>query len=94
MANYRLAGTLLSSPNGRVLEERESMRRTDADFRYHPEASEDFLIETRSLPALTHSYPRRFTFYVAHPIRPILPSSFCLSSRPRRGRIRLRFRRQ
>jgi hypothetical protein len=27
--------------------------------------------ETRSLPALTRSYPRRFTFYVAHPIRSI-----------------------
>src|SRR5439155_24334184 len=28
-------------------------------------------IETRSLPALTRSYPRPFTFYVAHPIRSI-----------------------
>jgi len=27
--------------------------------------------ETRSLPALTRSYPRHFTFYVAHPIRSI-----------------------
>jgi hypothetical protein len=27
--------------------------------------------ETRSLPTLTRSYPRRFTFYVAHPIRSI-----------------------
>jgi hypothetical protein len=27
--------------------------------------------ETRSLPALTHSYPRHFTFYVAHPNRSI-----------------------
>jgi hypothetical protein len=27
--------------------------------------------ETRSLPALTHSYPCHFTFYVAHPIRSI-----------------------
>jgi hypothetical protein len=26
--------------------------------------------ETRSLPALTRSYPRHFTFYVAHPIAP------------------------
>jgi len=34
------------------------------------------LIETRSLPALTHSYPRHFTFYVAHPIRSILNFSF------------------
>src|SRR5437762_8746578 len=25
--------------------------------------------ETRSLPALSRSYPRHFTFYVAHPIR-------------------------
>jgi hypothetical protein len=28
-------------------------------------------IETRSLPTLTRSYPRRFTFYVAHPIRSV-----------------------
>jgi hypothetical protein len=28
-------------------------------------------VETRSLPTLTRSYPRRFTFYVAHPIRSI-----------------------
>ena len=27
--------------------------------------------ETRSLPALSRSYPRHFTFYVAHPIRSI-----------------------
>src|SRR6266496_6823466 len=27
--------------------------------------------ETRSLPALTRSYPRHFTFHVAHPIRSI-----------------------
>jgi hypothetical protein len=27
--------------------------------------------ETRSLPALTRSYPRRFAFYVADPIRSI-----------------------
>ena len=39
MANYRAAGTLLGSPKGRVLGERESMRRADRDFRYHPEAS-------------------------------------------------------
>jgi hypothetical protein len=49
------------------LGERESMRRADRDFRYHPEACEDFLI---------------------------LPSFLFLSSRPRRGRIRFRFRRQ
>jgi hypothetical protein len=55
------------------------MRRTNRDFRYYRKASKNFLIETRSLPTLTHSYPRRFTFYVAHPIRSILPSSFCLS---------------
>jgi hypothetical protein len=36
-----------------------------------PEASENFLIETRSLPTLTRSYPRRFTFYVARPTRSI-----------------------
>jgi hypothetical protein len=28
-------------------------------------------LETRSLPALTHCFPRNFTFYVAHPIRSI-----------------------
>ena len=35
--------------------------------------------ETPSLPALTRSYPCRFTFYVAHPIRSIQFSAF---SRP------------
>jgi len=29
------------------------------------------VFETRSLPALTRSYPCRFTFYVAHPVRSI-----------------------
>ena len=28
-------------------------------------------IETHSLPTLTRSFPRRFTFYVAHPTRSI-----------------------
>ena len=28
-------------------------------------------IETRSLPTLTRSYPRRFTFYVADPVSSI-----------------------
>jgi hypothetical protein len=28
-------------------------------------------VETRSLPTLTRSYPRRFTFYVADPISSI-----------------------
>jgi hypothetical protein len=32
------------------------------------------LIETRSLPTLTRSYPRRYTFYVAHPARSIRSS--------------------
>src|SRR6266403_184204 len=32
-----------------------------------------FLIETRSLPALTRCYARSFTFYVARPARSILP---------------------
>ena len=44
MANYRAAGTLLGSPKGLVLGERESMRRSDRDFRHHPEAGENFLI--------------------------------------------------
>jgi hypothetical protein len=30
------------------------------------------LIETHSLPTLTRSYPRRFTFYVAAPVSSIL----------------------
>jgi hypothetical protein len=32
------------------------------------------IIETRSLPTLTRSYPRRFTFYVAAPVSSILTS--------------------
>ena len=40
-----------------------------------------FLIEIHSLPAFARSYPRRFTFYFAHPIRLILPSYFSLSVR-------------
>src|SRR5438105_4596201 len=35
-------------------------------------------VETRSLPALARCYPRSFTFYVAHPARSILTSSFFL----------------
>src|SRR5439155_6593182 len=38
-----------------------------------------FLIETRSPPGLTRSYPRHFTFYVARPARSILNFSFGLS---------------
>jgi hypothetical protein len=37
-------------------------------------------IETRSLPTLTRSYPRRFTFYVADPISSIHLRSFALPS--------------
>ncbi len=29
-------------------------------------------IEIRSLPTLTHCFPRSFTFYVAHPIHSIV----------------------
>ena len=36
------------------------------------ESEGDFLTETRSLPTLTRSYPRRFTFYVADPSAPLL----------------------
>ena len=68
------------------------MRRADRDFRYHLKASKNFLIETRSLPALTLSYPRRFTFYVADPIRS--HSSFFLLLPPLSFLVRLRFRRQ
>jgi hypothetical protein len=32
------------------------------------------IIETYSLPTLTRSYPRRFTFYVAVPVSSILAS--------------------
>jgi hypothetical protein len=43
--------------------ERESMQRADRDFRYHPEASKNFLMESPTV--------------AAHPLR--LPSSFFLS---------------
>src|SRR5437016_13062572 len=36
--------------------------------------------ETRSLPALPRSYPRHFTFYVAHPIRSIQRFSISIAS--------------
>jgi len=37
------------------------------------EGSYGFLpeLKTRSLPALARSYPRHFTFYLAHPIRTV-----------------------
>ncbi len=38
-------------------------------------------IETRSLPALTRSYPRHFAFHVAHPIRSIHHALLCRSTR-------------
>ena len=38
-------------------------------LRSSPRHSENF--ETRSLPTLTHCFPRNFTFYVAHPMRSI-----------------------
>jgi hypothetical protein len=38
-------------------------------------------IETRSLPALTRSYPRHFAFHVAHPIRSIHDAFLCRSTR-------------
>src|SRR5204863_6357375 len=34
--------------------------------------------ETRSLPALSRSYPRHFTFYVAHPIRSSEATGTCV----------------
>jgi hypothetical protein len=37
-------------------------------------------IETRSLPALTRSYPRSFTFYVAPPARSIQRFGFALAA--------------
>jgi hypothetical protein len=37
-------------------------------------------IETRSLPTLTRSYPRRFTFYVADPASSIVSRSLPLGS--------------
>jgi hypothetical protein len=36
----------------------------------------DFLIETRSLPALARRYHRDFALYVAYPISSIFPSYF------------------
>jgi hypothetical protein len=54
-----------------------------------------FLFETRSLPALTRSYPRHFTFYVARPAPLhssflLFPSHFflfplCLETKSRQG---------
>jgi len=43
----------------------------------------DFLIETRSLPALARRYHRDFAFYVAYPISSIFPSYFILPWRKR-----------
>src|SRR5205823_1678171 len=42
-----------------------------------------FSFETRSLPSLTRSYPRRFTFYVAHPIRSIQLSATAPTGAPK-----------
>ena len=36
-----------------------------------PTPSDPRRFETRSLPALSRSYPRHFTFHVAHPVRSI-----------------------
>src|SRR6266446_10805258 len=36
-----------------------------------PYPSDPKRFETRSLPALSRSYPRHFTFHVAHPVRSI-----------------------
>jgi hypothetical protein len=47
-----------------------SLAATHRGFTFHV-ADPLSSIETRSLPALTRSYPRHFTFYVAHPIRSI-----------------------
>jgi hypothetical protein len=43
----------------------------DPVFLFHVSAFPFSVFETRSLPALTRSYPCRFTFYVAHPVRSI-----------------------
>src|SRR4030095_11337606 len=61
----------------------QKLHSLDRDVFYlaHPARSIDpfyFLIETRSLPTLTRSYPRRFTFYVADPVSSIHPSCFIL----------------
>jgi hypothetical protein len=53
----------------------EERREADAkapvrvEFRMHSIQLNPLIIETRSLPGLTRSYPRRFTFYVAPPAR-------------------------
>jgi hypothetical protein len=41
----------------------------------------DFLIETRSLPALARRYHRDFAFYVAYPISSSFPFCFILPRR-------------
>ena len=65
------------------------LRRTgEAAIPGEPPSFQLFSFETRSFPTLTRSYPRRFTFYVAHPIRSIQRFSFpqwnveCLDTAP------------
>ena len=48
----------------------------DSDCSSTSAAIVDFLIETRSLPALARSYPRRFTFYLGNPFPRFLDSWF------------------
>jgi hypothetical protein len=50
------------------------MRRTDRDFRYHPEASKDFLMESPAVAAHLKARPRLWLRYGLR-----LPSSFFLS---------------
>jgi hypothetical protein len=63
---------------------RENLGGVD-DCGFNSAAIVDFLIETRSLPALARRYHRDFTFYVACPISSIFPSYFILPSRERAG---------
>src|SRR6266536_3175058 len=62
-----------STDHGDVdLENSSAMKRSVRSEKLLSTQRTHFYFETRSPPALTHSYPRRFTFYVTHPIRSIL----------------------
>ena len=54
--------------NGPIAKQVQRVCRGTLDFIQVPGYSS--AIETRSLPTLTRSYPRRFTFYVAWPAAP------------------------
>src|SRR4029078_10557089 len=63
------------------------MRKAARHFRYHPEACEDFLMESPAVAAHLKARPRPATAGLRYGLP--LPSSLFLSSRPRRGRLAL-----